>query len=249
MFRTAFVSIVAIVACAVVLAGRAAAPAANGFPTPPPLPSPRPVTEGFFGTNVTDPYRYFENMDDPVTVAFFREQNAYTRAVLDRLGAARQQLFDRIAQLDNTGASVSDVTRDGPYYFYMKLNPGDNSPKLYVRDADGGQERVLIDPQALATAGKHYTINYFLPSLDGKYVAYGISEGGSEAAVIHVVEAATGRVLPDAIDRCYYEGVTSWLPDDSFYYVRYPKLKPGEPATDKETARGRLSPRARTRSG
>ena len=148
MFRTAFVSIVAIVACAVVLAGRAAAPAANGFPTPPPLPSPRPVTEGFFGTNVTDPYRYFEDMDDPVTVEFFKEQNAYTRAVLDRLGAARQQLFDRIAQLDNAGALRLDVTRDGPYFFYMKLNPGDNSPKLYVRNAEGGSERVLIDPQS-----------------------------------------------------------------------------------------------------
>jgi prolyl oligopeptidase len=235
MFRTAFLSIVVVaVTFAAALAGRAIAPAAGAFPTPPPLPPPKPVTQTMYGTTITDPYRYFEDMNDPVTVAFFKDQNAYTRAVLDRLGAPRQQLFDRIAQLDNTGASVSDVMRDGPYYFYMKLNPGDNSPKLYVRDADGGQERVLIDPQSLATAGKHYTINYFLPSLDGKYVAYGISEGGSEAAVIHVVETATSQVLPDAIDRCYYEGVTSWLPDDSFYYVRYPKLKPGEPATDKE---------------
>ena len=95
---------------------------------------------------------------------------------------------------------------------------------------------MLVDPQSLATAGKHYTINYFLPSLDGSRVAYGISEGGSEAAVIHVVETATGHVLPDAIDRAYYFGVTSWLPDDkSFYYIRFPKLQPGESETDKET--------------
>jgi prolyl oligopeptidase len=206
------------------------------FPTPPPVPSPAPVSEQFFGTTVTDPYRYFENMQDPVVIDFFKEQNAYTRAVLDRLGAARQQLFDRIKVLDNAGASVSGVTRDGPYYFYEKLNPGDNSPKLYVRNADGGAERVLVDPQTLATAGKHFTINYFLPSLDGKYVAYGISEGGSEASVIHVVETATAQVLPDAIDRAYFVGATSWLSDGkSFYYVRFPKLKPGEPETDKET--------------
>jgi prolyl oligopeptidase len=206
------------------------------FPTPPPVPSPQPVTEQFFGTTVTDPYRYFENMQDPVVIQFFKEQNAYARAVLSGLGTPREQLFERIRALDNSGAVVSGVTRVGPYYFYEKLNPGDNSPKLYVRNADGGDERLLVDPQRLATAGKHYTINYFLPSLDGQYVAYGISEGGSEASVIHVVDAATARVLPDAIDRAYYVGATSWRPDGkSFYYVRFPKLQPGEPLTDKET--------------
>ncbi|HLX25389.1 MAG TPA: prolyl oligopeptidase family serine peptidase, partial [Candidatus Cybelea sp.] len=76
----------------------------------------------------------------------------------------------------------------------------------------------------------------FLPSLDGKYVAYGISEGGSEASVIHVVDTGSGQVLPDAIDRAYFVGATSWLPDGkSFYYVRFPALKPGEPEVDKET--------------
>jgi prolyl oligopeptidase len=206
------------------------------FPTPPPVPSPQPVTEQFFGTTVTDPYRYFENMQDPVVIQFFKEQNAYARAVLSGLGTPREQLFERIRALDNSGAIVNDVTRVGAYYFYEKLNPGDNSPKLYVRNAGGGDERLLVDPQRLATAGKHYTINYFLPSLDGRYVAYGISEGGSEASVIHIVNAATAQVLPDAIDRAYYVGATSWRPDGkSFYYVRFPKLQPGEPLTDKET--------------
>ncbi len=200
------------------------------------MPPERPVGITTYGMSVTDPYRYFENMNDPVVVKFFKDQNAYARAVLGRLGTPRQQLFDRIQQLDNAGAVVNDVTIDGPYYFYLKSNPGDNSPKLYVRNAFASDERVLIDPQSLAAAGTHYTINYYLPSLDGKYVAYGISEGGSEAAIIHVVETDTGRVLPDAIDRAYYIGATSWLPDGkSFYYVRFPKLQPGEPETDKET--------------
>ncbi|HVA33490.1 MAG TPA: prolyl oligopeptidase family serine peptidase, partial [Candidatus Baltobacteraceae bacterium] len=210
--------------------------ATAAFPTPPPLPKPSPVTENYYGTAVTDPYRYFENMQNPTVVRFFKEQNAYTRAVLDRLGQARQRLFERIKQLDNAGVSVSDVVRDGPYYFYEKLRPGENLPKLYVSNSDGSGEKLLVDPEKLAGAGKHFSINYFAPSLDGKYVAYGISEGGSEASVIHVVDTATGQVLPDAIDRAYFVGVTSWRPDGkSFYYVRFPKLAPGEPQTDKET--------------
>ncbi len=235
MLRAVFVAVAVAVACVAFPVARSVAPAAQAFPPPPPVPPERPVGVTKYGTSVTDPYRYFENMNDPVVIDFFKEQNAYARAVLSRLGAAQQQLFDRIAALDNAGSVVTGVTRDGSDYFYLKLDPGDNSAKLCVRGVDGGDDRVLVDPQSLATAGKHYTINYFLPSLDGRYVAYGISEGGSEAAVIHVVETATARVLPDAIDRAYFVGVTSWLPDDSFYYVRFPKLGPGESELDKET--------------
>jgi len=211
--------------------------AAPVFPTPPPIPAPSPVTENFYGTQVTDPYRYFENMQNPTVQSFFRQQNAYARGVLAQLGSARQRLFARIKQLDNAGVSVSDLVLDPPYYFYLKLKPGENSQKLYIRRIDGtGGERVLVDPDRLASAGKHYTINYFTPSLDGRYVAYGISEGGSEASVIRIVQTDTGATLPDAIDRAYFVGVTSWLPDGkSFYYVRFPKLLPGQPETMKET--------------
>ncbi len=234
--RSLVVAAVIALGCVAFPVVRATAPAQQAFPTPPPLPPERPVGVTRYGTSVTDPYRYFENMDDPVVAGFFEKQNAYTRAVLDRLGVARDALFERIKSLDEAGSAVSDVTADGPYLFYLELNPGDDVAKLYVRRRDGGAERLLVDPQRLATPGKHYTIDYFLPSLDGRYVAYGISEGGSEAAVLHVVETATARALPDAIDRCYFRGATSWLPgDDSFYYVRFPKLAPGEPASGTET--------------
>ncbi len=231
--RLYFAALALAIAVSVPSIGRTAATA---FPTPPPIPAPSPVTENLFGTEVTDPYRYFENMQNPVVQNFFKDQNSYTRAVLAALGAPREALFNRIKQLDNAGVSVSSVQVDGPYYFYEKLKPGENSPKLYVRPRSGGPERLLVDPEKLATAGKHYTINYYLPSLDGTYVSYGISEGGSEASVIHVVQTDTGAVLPDAIDRAYFVGVTSWLPDNkSFYYVRFPQLRPGEPETMKET--------------
>ncbi len=209
----------------------------NFPPSPPPLPSPSPVSDTYFGTKVTDQYRFMENMNDPVVVNFFKEQNAYTRAVLSALGPARDQLFNRIAALDKTVATVSGLQIAGPYYYYLKQEPTANTAKLYVRRRSGGEERILVDPDKLAAAnsGKHYTINYFLPSLDGSYAAYGISEGGSENAVIHVV-SVNGRELPDTIDRALFVGVTSWLPDGkSFYYVRFPELKPGEPDTMKET--------------
>jgi prolyl oligopeptidase len=90
----------------------------------------------------------------------------------------------------------------------------------------------LLDPQKMTTAdGKHFSIDYFQPSSDGKYVAYGISPGGSEDSVLHVIESATGTVLPDSIDRAQF-GSPNWLPDGhSFFYVRTQKLEKDAPAT------------------
>lgn len=215
--------------------GMLLAAGAAPMPAAPPPPAVRPVTQNLFGTTVTDRYRYFEDLKRPDVQQFFRQQNAYTRAVLARLDPARTRLLARIKQLDNAGVSVGDLQRVGDWYFYNKQKPGENLPKLYMRPASGAPERILIDPSKLtADPRRHFTIDYFAPSLDGTYVAYGVSEGGSEESVLHVIETATGRVLPDAITRAR-EGVTSWRPDNaSFYYLRENKLAPGEPATYKE---------------
>jgi prolyl oligopeptidase len=230
------IAIVAALTGALLAQPRLSATAPLGLPTPPPAAAVRPVTERLYGTAVTDPYRYFENMQLPLVQAFFRNENTYTRAVLDRIGAPREALLRRIHELDNAGIIVSSVQREGDRYFYEKLAPGENDEKLYLRDAaPGSAEHLLVDPDKLATRpNQHFTIDYFLPSLDGKYVAYGISEGGSENATIHIVETSTGRILPDAISRAYFVGATSWRPDDSFYYVRFPQLAPGQPETEKE---------------
>jgi prolyl oligopeptidase len=225
--------LVAVAAGAARLPAVSATPAA--LPTPPPPAVVRTVTQRLFGTTVTDRYRYFEDLKRPDVQAFFRSQNTYTRSVLARLEPARTKLFARITQLNNAGVLVGELQRVGDWYFYEKQKPGENLPKLYVRPVSGAPERVLIDPSQLTDdKGKHYTVDYFAPSLDAKYVAYGVSEGGSEESVLHVIETATGRALPDAITRAR-DGVSSWRPDNaSFYYLRENKLAPGEPATDKE---------------
>jgi prolyl oligopeptidase len=217
------------------IAASAATLAATRLPSPPPLPPAKPVTETIFGQRITDPYRYFENASDPTVVKFFKDQNAYARSVLSGLGSARARLLKQITDDDYATAWVPQLIIAGTQYFYLKQNPGDDALKLYVRDANGSQDRLLVDPNALATPGKHYDINYFLPSNDGAYVVYGISEGGSENAVLRVVQVATGKVLPDAIDRSIFSGASGWLPDNkSFYYERFPKMKPGESSLDQE---------------
>ncbi len=177
-----------------------------------------------------------ENLDDPAVKSWFRSQADYTSSVLARI-PGRAALLARIHQLDNSSAYVTDVQEAGPYVFYEKARPQDDNFKLYVRRGVSGLERVLFDPLPLTVKGVHTSLDYYTPSLDGSHVAYGTSPGGSEDSTIHVLETATGKVLPDAISRCQFDsGDIGWLPDNrSFFYNREQLLTPGQNPADKES--------------
>jgi prolyl oligopeptidase len=193
----------------------------------------RAVIDDYFGTKVVDPYRWLENTSDPEVVAWMKAQNDYTRAVLARI-SGRDELLARIKSLDNAGNTVSGLQVWGGHYFYYKTEPGSDNRKLFTRDTLSSPERLLVDTEKMTTAdGKHYSIDYFRPSPDGVYVAYGISLGGSEESVLHVLQSATGKVLPDSIDRGEFAS-PSWLPDGkSFFYTRAQKLTADAPPTAK----------------
>ena len=177
----------------------------------------RAVIDDYFGTKVVDPYRWLENTSDPEVIAWMKAQNDYTRAVLARI-PGRDELLARIKSLDNAGDTVSGLQVWGGHYFYYKTEPGSDNRKLFVRDTLNSPERLLVDTEKMTTAdGKHYSIDYFQPSLDGVYVGYGISLGGSEDSVLHILQSATGTVLPDSIDRAQF-GSPSWLPDGKSFF-------------------------------
>jgi prolyl oligopeptidase len=198
-------------------------------PTAPPVAPVRVVTEDYFGTKVSDPYRYMETLTNPEVVKWFKDQDAYTRLMLSRI-PGRQGLLERIKQLDLAGPPrVWDVQRyQQKKYFYQMRLPDENVAKLYERNGLQGPQRLLLDPDKYAAKpGEHYTLNYYVPSLDGRYLAYGVSPSGSEDAVIHVLNLTTGKESGELIDRSWYGGI-SWLPDgQSFFHLRFQKLSPG----------------------
>jgi prolyl oligopeptidase len=118
----------------------------------------------------------------------------------------------------------------GKHYFYTKREGMQNQPVLYVRDSLDGPDRVLVDANQLAADGT-IALDWFQPSDNGKYVAYGTSVSGSEMSTLHIIETKTGTILPDTIERTRAASI-AWLPDNSgFYYTRYPKkgdVPPGQ---------------------
>ena len=196
----------------------------------PPETPVRDVKENFFGTEISDPYRWLEDLKSPEVSSWMHAQNDYTRAVLERI-PNRDKLRARIAQLDDAGVRVLSLQSFGGRLFYLKQSAGEDNRKLYVRDGSAGAERLLLDPQTRTANGVHYSIDYFQASPDGKLVAVGISPGGSENSVLHVLDASDGKEVGPSIDRAQF-GAVYWLPDNhSFFYNRLRKLAPDDPRT------------------
>ncbi len=193
----------------------------------PPVAPVRPVVEDYFGTKVTDLYRYMENLKDPEVMAWMKAQNDYTRGVLARI-PGRDALLSRVRELDaSVPARLKGVRRlANGHYFYLKSLSAEIIYKLYMRQGAAGAESLLVDPGKSSTeGGPPSAIDYFAPSDDGRYVAYGISTAGSEQAVLHVLDTKTGRETGEAIDRADFGYVIGWLPDGhSFMYNRLQRL-------------------------
>ena len=199
----------------------------------PPVAPVRNVTDTYFGTTVNDPYRYMEDIKSPEVADWLKAQAAYTKAVLARI-PQRDTILEEVTRFgDAAPARVTSVQPTGELFYYLKRRADENIAKLYVREAAGGEERLLVDPEKLpAPEGKHNAIDYFAASPDNKYLAYGVSVGGSEESVLHVIEVGSGKETGDVIDRANF-GSPSWLADGRLLYNRLQKLAPNAPATDK----------------
>lgn len=198
----------------------------------PPVAPVRPVTDTYFGTAVVDNYRYMENLKDPEVQRWMKSQADYTSNVLERI-PGREALEKRIQSLMTGDLHRGHFTRVGKRLFYEVLEPGANLAKLAYRDGVNGEEHILVDPAKLAKdSTHHYALDWYSPSWDGRYVAYGVSEGGSEQSVLHVLDVTTGTELGEAIDRTSGSVVTWRSDNQSFFYMRYPKSGPDTPPSE-----------------
>jgi len=181
------------------------APSTMKIPKPP-ATKQQPVTDDYFGHKIIDPYRWLEDGSSPETQQWVAEQLAYTRSILDKL-PGRDKLHDRIEQLLEIG-NLGETQVGGDYYFHTRREGKQNQPVLYVRKRVDGKDEVLVDANQLSKDGT-VALDWWQTSHDGKYVAYGTSESGSEMSTLHVIETGNKRLLPDTIERTRAASIAS----------------------------------------
>jgi prolyl oligopeptidase len=193
-----------------------------------PATAKQPMTDEYQGVKVEDPYQWLEKDDDPAVKAWSNAQNQKTRAYLDKLpdrAPIEKQLTEWFAK---TSPSYSSLESRPGLLFALKFQPPKQQPMLVTLASpdDLKSEKMVLDPNALDAKGTT-AIDWFVPSLDGKYVAISISQGGSEDGTLHIYETATGKALPDTIAHVQYPtagGSAAWNADGTgVYYTRFPR--------------------------
>ena len=203
---------------------------ALGLPTVEPAPGTpkKPVSTKYQGVTVEDPYQWLEKDDEPDVKAWSDTQNQRTRQYLDQLperAAIEKQLTEWYAKTSPSYSSL--VSRPG-LLFVMKFQPPKQQPLLVTLTSaeDLKSEKVVLDPNVLDAKGAT-AIDWFVPSLDGKFVAVSLSKGGSEDGTLHFYETATGKALQDTIAHVQYPtagGSAAWNADGTgIYYTRFPR--------------------------
>lgn len=169
---------------------------------------------------IEDPYRWLEDPDNPKVKKWIEEHNKQIEQSLkteDSFSVFSQELIKNF--------KVVNFSNPVPFngrYFYTERQPDEDQHVLYVKDGLTGQPRELFNPNGKKDDNT-ITIDYWVPSKTGKYLVYGLSEGGAEMATLYVKNVDLNQNLSDQIPNCRYSSI-QWLPDDSgFFYTRNPK--------------------------
>ena len=178
----------------------------------------------YHGVTVDDPYRWLEDADGEATESWIEAQNALTFEFLEALPerAAIRARLDELSNYERIGLPL----REGGNYFVTKNAGLEDQPKLFVSESADGPWRVLLDPAEFSSDGT-VSLAGLSPSPDGQFLAYGLSDGGSDWRTIHIVDVPTGRKLTDVVRNCKF-GVGEWAHDSSgFYYTRFARPADG----------------------
>ncbi len=192
--------------------------------------SPRTKTvdqvDEFHGTKVADPYRWLENdvREDAEVKAWVEAQNKVTFGYLEKL-PQRTMLKDRLTKLWNY-ERFSSPSKQGANYVFSKNDGLQNQSVLYIQPALDAPAEVLLDPNSWSKDGT-VALSGTSFSENGKLLAYGVQDAGSDWNTWKVMNVETKAVLDDELKWLKFTSA-SWLKDGSgFFYSRYPEPEPG----------------------
>lgn len=178
------------------------------------------------GVKVEDPYRWMEDIDSPETVAWVDAEDKLAVDFLTKL-PRRAPILDRLKQLQDYDKHGLPRKVAGRLFYARKSGLQGQAVQYWKEDAPGAEEKVLLDPNALSKDGTIALTGYDLTD-DGKLMAYGLSEAGSDWEHWKVREVATGKDLDDDIQWVKFSGASWSVKGDGFYYSRYAAPEKGQ---------------------
>jgi prolyl oligopeptidase len=175
-------------------------------------------TDDYHGTKVADPYRDLENLDAEPTKKWIEAENKLTSDYLAAI-PERKKINEKMTALWNY-EKYTVPYHEGSRYFFSKNTGLQNQNVFYTGSTLPGEAKVLLDPNTLSKDGTVALSGIDITD-DGKLMAYGIADAGSDWQQWKVREIETGKDLSDDV-RWVKFSAASWKIDGSgFFYSRY----------------------------
>lgn len=167
---------------------------------------------------IADPYRWLEDDHSEETSAWVSAQNELTFSFLNQI-PSRDLFRERLTALwdfEKFGVPF----RKGNRIFFTRNDGLQNQAVLYWLYQINDEPHLLLDPNMLSSDGT-IALSGTSVSGNGEYLAYSISEAGSDWQEWRVRRVNTGEDLPDRVQWAKFTGA-SWSKDgQGFYYSRY----------------------------
>ncbi|MDX6444268.1 MAG: oligopeptidase [Blastocatellia bacterium] len=183
---------------------------------PPPTEKKPKITE-INGDRLVDNYFWLREKTNPAVVAHLEAENAYTTAVMKPTEALQDKLYTEIlSHIKQTDTNVP--YRWGGYFYYSRTVEGKQYP-IYCRKQGSltAAEDILLDLNELAKGQKFMSVGSFVPSDDGKLLAYSTDNTGYRQYTLQIKNLVTGELLPEKIERV---DDLAWATDNkTLFYV------------------------------
>ncbi len=178
------------------------------------------VKEILHGVTIVDDYRWLEDSDSSEVLAWTKKQNEFTHEQITNHANIADYKNELKAFYNVDDFSVPHHWAG--YYYWSELKAGQNQFVLYRKKGLNGEPELLVDPNGIRKDDA-ITLQAWAVSPKGKFLAYTLSESGSEYSKIYIVDLKTRKKLEkDTIPLTWHPDII-WLADEaSFFYTAIP---------------------------
>lgn len=179
--------------------------------------SPDAATEQLHGQVVEDRFRWLEDLHSSDTRAFIQEEQArhdeYQRLHLKTRASVEERVREYLTY-EAVDLPMSD-RRGG--LFYLKRGSTDEQKAIHHRDGAGSGTLVLSATDMHCDV--HTSLAILQISADGRYLVFGLRDGGEDVQEIHIYDVDESRLLEDFLPRGFYRGLVFDREGGGFHYV------------------------------